>query len=463
MKFIPLVARSWQSNFVLSDTFRRRFLRTIFCISLCLCASPSNAATAESVAAQLLGDIKKSHLQLQKNQRVQLAERQKISKKLQAVETEVSSLRQQAATMQRLADEKTLALDELEDRLSNWREQNDYQAYALAEYLRDQIDTIQSHQLPDMLGVLLGQLERHRQALSPRWQDQQIINTEGQLQQTQVLQLGPVSWALDSTTQTGGLLDRQEIPTITLAADTTQAAAWLTNQQQGQGILHLDPTLSRAIKMAQERETVAEHIGKGGVWAMPILAFGAIALTCAIGKAWQLYRLPGWLPGISARAKNAFNRGDQNGLRGLTEQCSGSQCVLLSISLNETQLAQREDALFNHLTADKHKLEKWLGTIAIIASVAPLLGLLGTVSGMIKTFKLMTIFGSGDASAVSGGISEALITTELGLIVAIPALLLHAILQRWVKQQLAQTEAFAIELSQLQLSSDDTHTEMKAA
>ena len=65
--------------------------------------------------------------------------------------------------------------------------------------------------------------------------------------------------------------------------------------------------------------------------------------------------------------------------------------------------------------------------------MSPLLGLLGTVTGMISTFHLIAIFGTGDAKLLSGGISEALITTEAGLVVAIPLLLLHAFLSRRVR------------------------------
>ncbi|HMW50322.1 MAG TPA: MotA/TolQ/ExbB proton channel family protein, partial [Cellvibrionaceae bacterium] len=81
--------------------------------------------------------------------------------------------------------------------------------------------------------------------------------------------------------------------------------------------------------------------------------------------------------------------------------------------------------------------------------VAPLLGLLGTVSGMINTFKMMTIFGSGDVNTVSGGISEALITTELGLIVAVPALVIGAVLTRQIKTYAHGMERFAIKISKI--------------
>ncbi|MEM1297165.1 MAG: MotA/TolQ/ExbB proton channel family protein, partial [Verrucomicrobiota bacterium] len=67
------------------------------------------------------------------------------------------------------------------------------------------------------------------------------------------------------------------------------------------------------------------------------------------------------------------------------------------------------------------------------SATAPLLGLLGTVTGMIHTFKLINVFGTGDARSLASGISEALVTTEFGLIVAIPALILHAVLFRKIK------------------------------
>jgi hypothetical protein len=82
--------------------------------------------------------------------------------------------------------------------------------------------------------------------------------------------------------------------------------------------------------------------------------------------------------------------------------------------------------------------------VAICAASAPLLGLLGTVTGIISTFKLITVFGSGDVKTLSSGISQALITTEFGLIVAIPSLLLHAFLSRKARGVVNQMETAAV-------------------
>ena len=120
---------------------------------------------------------------------------------------------------------------------------------------------------------------------------------------------------------------------------------------------------------------------------------------------------------------------------------------LLEIVRRSTTPTQRDDDLFIELQDNKRRLERRLSAIAITAAVAPLLGLLGTVSGMIETFRMMTLFGSGDAEVVSGGISQALVTTELGLVVAIPALILNAVLSRKAKAYYNELENFALLLS----------------
>ena len=103
-----------------------------------------------------------------------------------------------------------------------------------------------------------------------------------------------------------------------------------------------------------------------------------------------------------------------------------------------------EELLFEKILAVRPSLERFLPFLAITAAAAPLLGLLGTVIGMIKTFQLITIFGTGDAKSLSSGISEALVTTALGLIVAIPTLILHGALSRLAKRKLGLLEQLSV-------------------
>ncbi|MEM6999178.1 MAG: MotA/TolQ/ExbB proton channel family protein, partial [Pseudomonadota bacterium] len=187
--------------------------------------------------------------------------------------------------------------------------------------------------------------------------------------------------------------------------------------------------------------TMIEHLAKGGVWIVPIFAFALLATVIAIGKSVQFARLPKLQP-ILPSAQTAGP--------GFMDQLQGAQREVVRVAQAAASSEQRDDMLFSLLLGERAKLERFLGAIAVTATVSPLLGLLGTVSGMITTFNMMTLFGAGDPAVVSGGISEALVTTELGLIVAIPALILHALLSRKATAYAEGLEASAIALTQQQ-------------
>jgi len=176
--------------------------------------------------------------------------------------------------------------------------------------------------------------------------------------------------------------------------------------------------------------------------------FGLFASVIAILKAVSLYRLPTPVPALAERVQSALAHGG-DAVRTLTEQVQGPQGELVRVALAAPTNEARDDLLHGTLLQQRIHLERWLSAIALTASVSPLLGLLGTVSGMIATFQAMSLFGAGDTSAVSGGVGEALINTELGLVVAIPALLAHALMSRKAKSYLAQLESDAVKLSRL--------------
>jgi biopolymer transport protein ExbB len=95
----------------------------------------------------------------------------------------------------------------------------------------------------------------------------------------------------------------------------------------------------------------------------------------------------------------------------------------------------------HHVEVARH-----INTILVLAAIAPLLGLLGTVAGMIKTFDVIAFFGTGNAKAMAGGISEALITTQTGLIVAVPGLIIGNFLSRRAQRIKGRMERFSIGL-----------------
>ncbi|HEY4248791.1 MAG TPA: MotA/TolQ/ExbB proton channel family protein, partial [Lacunisphaera sp.] len=104
-----------------------------------------------------------------------------------------------------------------------------------------------------------------------------------------------------------------------------------------------------------------------------------------------------------------------------------------------------EERLAAVLLYQRLHYERWLPLLAVIATAAPLMGLLGTVTGMVRTFTLITVFGTGNAGKLAGGISEVLVSTELGLLVAIPTLVAHGFLSQRIQKNLSLLEGYAVE------------------
>ncbi|MFW6415628.1 MAG: MotA/TolQ/ExbB proton channel family protein [Thermodesulfobacteriota bacterium] len=94
----------------------------------------------------------------------------------------------------------------------------------------------------------------------------------------------------------------------------------------------------------------------------------------------------------------------------------------------------------------EEEIERSTGTILVLAAIAPLLGLLGTVAGMVTTFDVIAKFGTGDAKAMASGISEALLTTQTGLVVAVPGLVMGNFLKRRVESVKGRMERFCLGL-----------------
>lgn len=96
--------------------------------------------------------------------------------------------------------------------------------------------------------------------------------------------------------------------------------------------------------------------------------------------------------------------------------------------------------LEEQIIREQGRLERFISAVGVLASISPLLGLLGTVTGMIDTFQAITLYGTGDPRMMSTGISEALITTQAGLAIALPLLLAHHFLKRRVAALVANME-----------------------
>jgi len=439
------------------------FYRRLTILCLIALSTNANANPKNAVEAQLINkitDAKSTLVSVEKNITNQ---RQALAKKLSKLERKVIALRDKTAVARRLSDEKTLSLSLLEKRLTTWQQQHVFQKNLLHRYLQTQnlptTDLQNSTNLPEQLLAVLTHSETLSQRFYPHWQQEKVVMPSGEIAQKPTLSIGPITWYWDEISGQAGFASKRDAsqsdkPTLQhyVYLNNSNSIAQLRTATVGEIVF--DPTLDQVVKREQHAESLIEHVIKGGVWAIPILLFALFALTIAFFKVIQLARLPKFvhftpsvLQGI-LQNKNSLNNTSANvtGTK-VIDSVQGMQKALLDITTHTALSSKRDDLLFMKLQECRQILDRRISAIAITAAVSPLLGLLGTVSGMIETFKMMTLFGSGDPEVVSGGIAQALVTTELGLVVAIPALILNAVLSRKAKSYYAELENFAILIS----------------
>ena len=165
-----------------------------------------------------------------------------------------------------------------------------------------------------------------------------------------------------------------------------------------------------------------------GGWVMPlIVACSVVALSISIERYIALDRSKVAPPHLLATVWRDLKQGELNALKPAQLRTNSPLGAILAAGIGNR--GQGRDVMKESISEAAshvvHDLEKYLNSPGTVAAIAPLLGLLGTVVGMIDVFTQITTVGTGNANALAGGISEALLTTAAGLIVAIPALVMH--------------------------------------
>lgn len=188
----------------------------------------------------------------------------------------------------------------------------------------------------------------------------------------------------------------------------------LGEARDGTVAMALDPTRGQLLEVLVHAPGLAERIRQGGYVGYTIIGIGVVGLIIAL---WRLIVLHVAGVGIRAQLKSSTPNGDNalGRVLGVYEEHGSGNLDALALKLDEA------------IMREAPVLERYQGILKVFAAIAPLLGLLGTVVGMIITFQQLTLFGTGDPKLMAGGISQALMTTVMGLVVAIPLVLLHSV------------------------------------
>ena len=261
-----------------------------------------------------------------------------------------------------------------------------------------------------------------------------VVGADGEEAVTEVTRIGVFNAVangkyLEYIEETGRLVELQRQP----QKRYTSRIEDLESATSGLHPVGLDPTRGQLLGLLVQSPSLGERIAQGREVGYVIIAIGAIGVAIAI---WRLLALFA----IGAQVRAQIGKPDQPGNNPLgrvfkvyTDNRS-SDVESLELKLGEAILRETPD------------LNKMLPVLKIISVVAPLLGLLGTVTGMIVTFQAITLYGAGDPKLMAGGISTALVTTVLGLVVAIPMVFLHTLVASRARRltQILQEEAAGI-------------------
>lgn len=281
-----------------------------------------------------------------------------------------------------------------------------------------------------------------------------FIDRSGHEQLGEILLVGSFTAMYRFEGETGFLKSQQgnlltALPVLPSRKIRNQLSAYMDGDSD---LIIFDPSGGAALKQVTHRVTYIERIRDGGFFVWPILAIGVIALLMVLERLIFLSRvrtntdkIMGEVSELAAAEKweeceevinSKPGRPVYNILKaGLAGRCYDRETV--------------DSILQEAILREVPRLERFLAILHVFAAIAPLLGLLGTVTGMIATFHVITLFGTGDPRLMAGGISEALITTMLGLSVAVPIMLAHTFLSRQVDHIIDDMEEKAVGLSSI--------------
>jgi biopolymer transport protein ExbB len=245
--------------------------------------------------------------------------------------------------------------------------------------------------------------------------DQQVLSAAGEPRQAKVIRIGAFNALADGKylrylPETGKLADLPRQP----ESEFTDLAEAISAAQTGPVAIGIDPTRGAILGMLIQTPDTLERLAQGGAIGYIIMALGVIGFLYGVVRLVVLTR-------ISQKMTRQMNN----------PEISEDNPLGRVLAVAEHSAAQETDnlelLLDEAITREVPALERGIAMIKLLAAVAPLLGLLGTITGMILTFQSISLFGTGDPKLMAGGISQALVTTMQGLCVAIPLLFLHSL------------------------------------
>ena len=261
--------------------------------------------------------------------------------------------------------------------------------------------------------------------------------------------MGPVGYfSVKGKSQSGFTgIASNGVPQIALF-EGEEGEAIKTLVETGSATPPVDSTSGKALKAKTETPTLQDRIKDGGVVGYAILALGAVALLVAL---WKFFEISNFYIPSRRRVNEILDsllEEDQEAALTKAKKIRGLSGTMVKAGVDNFYGKRRilEDALLEKLSAIQPRLERCLPFLALVAAAAPMMGLLGTVLGIMKTFDAMAIYGTGNAQNFSKGIGAALVTTAQGLVVAIPIIIIHGMLKSLARSRFDTAQGVALSI-----------------
>lgn len=430
------------------------FLLLLYC--LFPCALQAQALPLDDAIAATHADLRAETEALAQQRAEIAARRREVASRLRAKEEDLRKLREEIEGARRVRRQDAEAFLAQREVLSASR-QREAERAALTRESRRALDSLLPRVLapdfsaldkaleagdPSATRLLLHLLDGLSSALSaPTRIPASILAPDGSVRDGQAILLGPLAWfRAHNAPLSGQLYDREsELPRLFPAGDPD---ALQTLFEEGHSEIAIDLAQGRALERAVASRSLVQLLRAGGLTMVPLGLTALAALLLTLLKTFALLPLRGRDDACVHALSSALRAGDPAGAAAVAAQAPTPLRELLDglLAHPRADAEQLEEILHERMLGLLPRLDRHLGTLAVLGGIAPLLGLLGTVTGMITTFELVTLFGSGNERILSQGISEALVTTMTGLVIAVPVLLAHAFLSRRVRVLVGELE-----------------------
>ena len=447
--------------------------KTLLALTVAALALPfgAQAQTFDAAGGKAKADLESALTELTQVRESIAAEKIPLIREVSKLENQVRQKSDELNRLRSLRDNSDLGLNRLRDQVEALKSQNEYAGSLLDEFVRsfetrinysetqlysktaeearlalDDANMSTSERFEKQIDVIGVALDRLQELTGGYTFEGNALAPTGEIEQGTFAVFGPTVYYASSQSELAGVTFNKLNAAEAAIAVPANALGIRQFIETGEANIPVDATLGKALKIQEGNDSIPEHLAKGGSVGTVIIGLGVVCLLLGLFKFIEVTSFKTPKPENVQQVLSHIANGDLETAKTAAAAIPGAGGELLRTGVEhaDEKRGTLEEILYEKILAARPKLERFLPFIALTAAAAPLLGLLGTVTGMIKTFNLITIFGTGDAKSLSSGISEALVTTELGLCVAIPSLILHGLLARMARQKVGDLEQTAV-------------------